>query len=245
MSPTPKWPKSFIATYIHKHHKQQTRYEIDLTLLQEGHSPEEIEEAWQLVNPVPPRPIPIKMCFLDLLILFSSFGLAVFSIYVLSFWSFIFPRPVFYLFVAGISLTGIRTLVKWRRARRVAKLKSSVILLFTNIFLGIMLVIALLLAIITAAAGGSELASTSAEGHNYRLIYRGGCIESCFRDLVIYKCDFNNMICPEIAYLDIWYFSDFYREHEDLQLQTLSLKIDNDKILLFEGNKVVYTFKNV
>src|SRR6478672_11093195 len=125
MPPVPHWSKSSLATFIHKNKKLHSRYELDLSLLEAGHSPEEIEAAWQLANPAPARPISIKIQFIDLLILVSGLLFAVFSFFNPGFWPFVLFNPLIYLLISVVSLAATIALFMWGKARKKVNLKDS------------------------------------------------------------------------------------------------------------------------
>lgn len=247
MPPMPYWSKSFVATYIYKHRKQQTRYEIDTTLLQGGHSPEEIEAAWQLLTPT--YPIPIRFRLFDFLLLFGSLVLGAISLFFPGLWPFVNFISPFYTIIALISLAAFIAIIFWGRKRKRAGAKGSILLVITNCILGLIFAGAFLVSLILSnyTISHQELATTSVQGHDYHLLYAGACLEGCMYEVALYKCSFFNLICPEIYDGGILY-SDYYTPTPTVpNLKNIGLKVEpgTGKIFLLDGDRVVYTFKNV
>lgn len=246
----PEWAKSPVATYIYKHLKQKTRYEIDLALLQAGHSPEEIEEAWQLVNPPPTDPILVTVRRLDLLILLGSLFLTAFTFlsFFLNVWPLMLYLPLVYLLISVVTLSGTIALFKWGKARIAANIKASMVNFWGRFLFLELAVLTLVLGLASLTDIKNEVASISVESQDYHLIHSSNiidCINRCnYELLTLYQCENHKFFCPETASIGI---NDWSGNGLQIDTTKVSLKYESatGKLLLLEGDRVVYTLKKL
>jgi hypothetical protein len=252
----------WLFSYIRQHQNQQTRFEIDRYLLNEGANPVEIEAVWQYlaassVNQKKPGIIkrwsnskfarftvkifqPIKQILLTPGLGWFIYSLVhvVLILVIFEVWPIYGVYPFAAIPIGVICLFTLICLLGRNSYRKTNGLKNGFeILVGTSIsLLTICTVIYVLVGLFIAFDGRrTDLGSTEVRGHTYRAVLHEGFWDDDPTYIKLYKCEIFNLVCPLL---------EGKRAGLNLGYPDTNLKYNTtiNKIEVWSNGKMIYTF---
>ncbi len=242
----------YVIKYIIHYYQQYSRYDIDLHLISEGYPAFEIDAAWEYMaddsNQINSAKLKKLLNKLWVIFFISSYCIITFflicSFY---FWPFVLHRSdIAFTALLTIFLNGCFSFYAFYRDR-LSLTKLLIVLLMLSVQFFLLVVVTWL----GMNNGLKEIASTSAEGHDYHLIVFKTCWSYCEHEgATLYKCNVSNIVCTNVGKITPLIISEDYgpkpgdKEVYLNHFKKTNISVDPQKrtVEVIQENEIRYTF---